>query len=252
MCLALLLAGCSATGSTASAGPSRSATGPATGSVTVFAAASLTESFTRLGVDFEKANPGVKVDFNFAASSALAEQINQGAPADVFASASATNMDQVVSAGGAKNPRTFARNMLQIAVPASNPANIRTLADLASPGVKVAVCQPEVPCGVLADRVFRNANLDVTPVTLEADVKSTVAKVQLGEVDAGLVYVSDVRAAGDKVSGIPIKASVNASTNYPIAALADAPNAAAAARFVRYVCSGHGQAVLAGDGFERP
>ena len=218
----------------------------------MLAAASLTEAFGTLAKRFEAAHPGVTVRLSFGASSALALQIDQGAPADVFASASAKNMTQVVSAGGAGASTDFVKNVMEIAVPPSNPAHIATLADLARSGVKVALCQPQVPCGATAQQVFDNAKLKVKPVTLEADVKSTLTKVETNEVDAGLVYLTDVRSAGSKVIGIPIDSSVNASTEYPIAALTKAPNPAGAAAFVGYVLSAAGQQVLSADGFEQP
>lgn len=222
------------------------------GSVTVLAAASLTEAFGTLARQFEAAHPGLKVKLSFGASSALAQQINAGAPADVFASAAVQNMQQVVSAGGASSSKNFGKNVLEIAVPPSNPAGISQVADLARHGVKVALCQPQVPCGATAYQVFSNAGITVTPVTEEADVKSTLTKVETDEVDAGVVYVTDVRAAGSKVTGVPIPDSVNASTEYPVAALSKAANPSAAAAFVDYVLSGSGQAVLSAAGFEKP
>ncbi len=226
--------------------------GAAAGPITVLAAASLKEAFTTIGQGFEAANPGAEVRFGFGPSSGLAAQITQGAPADVFVSASAGNMEQVVAAGLAAAPRPFAKNVLQIAVPPQNPAGVRGLADLARPGVKVALCQPQVPCGTVATQVLSNAGLTLTPVTLEADVKATLTKVRLGEVDAGLVYVTDVRAGGDAVRGIDIPADVNASTTYPIAALGRSSQAATARAFVEYVLSPQGQAVLTRAGFAAP
>ena len=194
-------------------------------------------SFTTLGKQFEAAHPGTTVKFNFGASSSLAENINQGAPADVFASASSKNMKQVVDAGGASDSKTFANNVMQIAVPPDNPANVSQVTDLANPEIKVALCQPEVPCGTVAQEVFKKADVTVKPVTQGADVKAVLTTVQLGEVDAGMVYKTDVQAAGTKVKGIEIPADQNASTSYPIAALSKAPNAAGAAAFVDYVLS---------------
>jgi len=219
------------------------------GTLTVFAAASLTESFTELGEQFEARHPGTTVRFSFGPSSGLATQITQGAPADVFASASARNMEQVVAAKAAASPTTFAENQMQIAVPPANPAKIAALADLAKPGVKVALCAAEVPCGAVARKVFAAAKLTVTPVTNEADVKATLTKVQLGEVDAGVVYVTDVKAAGAKVAGIEIPDDVNASTAYPIATLSSTRNAPLAKAFVDHVLSADGAVVLAESGF---
>lgn len=245
----LVLAGCGS-------GSSASASGAVQGSITVFAAASLTEALTTLGTNFQTAHPGTTITFNFGASSALATQITQGAPADVFASASATTMDQVVTAKAAASPKTFAENVMQIVVPSSNPAEITQLSDLAEPGVKVVLCQVEVPCGSTAAKVFTNAELTVKPVSQEADVKSTLSKVTLGEADAALVYVTDVRAANaknrGKVTGIEIPAAVNASTSYPIAPLTSSKNPGLASAFVDYVLSPDGAAVLTAAGFARP
>ncbi len=251
-----LLAACGAasTPTTASSGgPGGSSAGASlSGTITVFAASSLKEAFTTLGANFEAAHPGVKVTFSFAASSALSTQITQGAPADVFASASGTTMAQVVAAGKAAGSKNFVKNVMEIAVPPANPGGVAALADLAKPAVKVALCQPQVPCGSTAAKIFANAKITVRPVTLEPDVKSVLGKVTLGEVDAGVVYVTDVRAAGTTVKGIPIPASVNASTTYPIAPLTGSANATVAQAFVDYVLSAPGIAVLTGDGFEQP
>jgi molybdate transport system substrate-binding protein len=218
----------------------------------VFAAASLTESFTKLGKEFHKDHPDTKVVFEFGPSSGLAEQIGQGAPADVFASASPTNMDTVVQAGSASDPKDFVTNSAEIAVPPSNPATITQLADLAKPGVKLVVCQPQVPCGKVAAQVFAKAGLKVKPVSEEVDVKSTLAKVTLGEADAGVVYVTDVLAAGDKVKGIEIPAAQNASTTYPIATLTKSKHEKQAKEFVDLVLSGTGADVLKKAGFKTP
>src|SRR6476661_4783024 len=249
------LAGCgsggSSTGSSgaastsASASPSTSTSASLSGGITVFAAASLKDSFTTLGQQFEAAHPGVKVTFSFAASSALATQITSGAPADVFASASDRNMDRVVAAGAASDPTVFAKNVMEIAVPPTNPGKVTGLGSLTSASVKTALCQPQVPCGATAAMVFTNAKITVTPVTLEPDVKSVLSKVQLGEVDAGVVYATDVLAARDKVMGVEIPADVNASTAYPISTLTNSANATVAASFVDYVLSEDAASVLA-------
>jgi len=222
------------------------------GTINVFAAASLKEAFTTLAAQFESAQPGTRVTLVFGPSSGLATQINQGAPADVFASASERNMDQVVAAGGADRPTTFARNVMAVAVPAGNPAGVSSLPDLARPGVKVALCQAEVPCGATAAKVLGNAGLTVRPVTEEVDVKSVLSKVTLGEVDAGLVYVTDVRAAGDKVRSVSIPQSLNASTSYPIATVASSKNRVTARAFTDFVRSAAGSAVLTAAGFTPP
>ena len=247
------LAACGSNDSGTSSAPGPSASESSlSGNITVFAAASLTESFTELGKQFESANPGTKVAFSFGASSALAQQINSGAPADVFASASPKNMDQVIDAGGASNPKVFATNKMEIATPPDNPADIASVNDLAKSSVKTALCQPQVPCGSVAQQVFTNAKITVKPVTLEPDVKSVLTKVQLGEVDAGMVYVTDVKAAGAKVKGVEIADDVNASTDYPIAALTKSGNAAVASAFVELVLSPAGQGVLTAAGFQAP
>ena len=251
---ACVLAGCasSSSGSSSpSASPSSSASA-STASITVFAAASLTGTFTQLGKQFEAANPGDKVTFSFGPSSGLAMQITSGAPADVFASAATANMDQVVSAGDASNPTNFAKNIMEVAVPPSNPANVTSVDNLAKSSVKVALCQPQVPCGVTAASVFKNAGITVKPVTLEADVKSVLAKVELNDVDAGMVYVTDVKAAGSTVKGVQIPADDNASTLYPIATITQSSHMAVAQAFVAYVLSPAGQQVLSAAGFEKP
>ena len=245
------LAGCSSSSSssTPSASTSPSAS---TGSITVFAAASLTGTFTQLGKQFETAHPGDTVKFSFGPSSGLATEITSGAPADVFASAATANMEQVVTAGDASNPQNFAKNIMEVAVPPNNPANVKSVNDLAKKSVKVALCQPQVPCGVVAAEVFKNVGITVKPVTLQADVKSVLTQVELGNVDAGMVYVTDVMAAGTKVKGVAIPADDNASTLYPIATINGSKQKSEAEAFVAYVLSPAGQQVLAAAGFEKP
>lgn len=252
-----LLAGCSSTPSTPAGGSSASSSGstttPAvTGNVSVFAAASLKASFTVIGTAFEAANPGVKVTFNFGPSSGLATSITQGNPADVFASASPTNMDSVVKAGLASDPKTFAKNAMQIGVPTANPANVTGLADLAKPEVKVARCADPVPCGKLAITIFQKAKITVNPIDRPEDVNGVVKDVTTGEVDAGIIYVTDVLANPTTMKGIVIPADVNASTSYPIAALMKAPNPAGAEAFEAFVLSSAGVSALTSAGFEKP
>ena len=257
---AVAVAGCSsssttttsAPAATASSSPAASSPAAATGTITVFAASSLMGTFTEIGKQFEAAHPGDTVKFSFGASSTLATQITSGAPADVFASAAPKNMDTVISAGDASNPQNFAKNTAEIAVPPSNPASVTSVNDLAKSSVKVALCEPQVPCGVVAAEVFKNAGIKVTPVTLQPDVKSVLTQVELGNVDAGVVYVTDVKAAGSKVKGVTIPASQNASTLYPIAAISGSKEMAIAQAFVAYVLSPAGQQVLAAAGFEKP
>jgi molybdate transport system substrate-binding protein len=250
---AVALAGCSSSSSGGAASTASPASSSAsTASITVFAAASLTGTFTQIGKQFEAAHPGDKVTFSFGPSSGLATQITNGAPADVFASAAPANMEQVVTAGDASNPQDFAKNIMEVAVPPSNPANVKSVNNLAKKSVKVALCQPQVPCGVVAAEVFKNAGITVKPVTLEADVKSVLAQVELNEVDAGMVYVTDVQAAGPKVKGVKIPADDNASTLYPIATISKSSHLSVAQAFVAYVLSPAGEQVLSAAGFEKP
>ena len=247
---AVAAAGCSSSGSGSSS--SGATASPAGGTITVFAAASLTESFTTLGKQFEAAHPGDTVKFSFGPSSGLAAEITSGAPADVFASASPANMDQVVSAGDASSPQNFAKNVMEVATPPNNPGSVSSVNDLAKKSVKVALCQPQVPCGVVAAEVFKNVGITVKPVTLQPDVKSVLTQVETGNVDAGMVYVTDVNAAGSKVKGVTIPASDNASTTYPIATVSKSTNQSIAQAFVAYVLSPEGEQVLKTAGFEQP
>ena len=251
---AVAVAGCSSSGG--SGGSSSSASGSpsaaSTGTITVFAAASLMGTFTQLGKQFEAAHPGDTVKFSFGPSSGLATQITSGAPADAFASAAPANMDTVVQAGDASNPQNFAKNTMEVAVPPRNPGKVKSVNDLAKKSVKVALCQPQVPCGVVAAEVFKNAGIKVKPVTLQPDVKSVLTQVELGSVDAGMVYVTDVMAAGTKVKGVTISDSDNASTLYPIATISDSKHKSIAQSFVAYVLSPAGQQVLTAAGFQKP
>ncbi|MET8779226.1 molybdate ABC transporter substrate-binding protein [Nocardia sp. NPDC004654] len=223
------------------------------GTVTVFAAASLTETFTALGKEFEAAHPGVKVVYSFGASSSLAQQIGQGAPADVFASAAPANMQQVVDRGEiTAQPTTFVSNRLKIAVPKGNPGKITGLADFGKTEPRIALCAEQVPCGAAAKKVFEIAGIAPQPDTREQDVKAVLTKVTLDEVDAALVYRTDVQAAGDKVEGIDFPESTQAVNTYPIAPLAKAPNPNAAAAFVDFVRSDRAKQVFAAAGFDTP
>jgi molybdate transport system substrate-binding protein len=249
------LAGCGGKQADDTGGAARpaSSAGSVTGTITVFAAASLTESFTRIGKDFEAANPKAKVIFNFAGSSALATQINQGAPADVFASAAAANIKTVTDAGnGAGAPVTFVKNQLVIAVAKGNPKGIAGLADLTRPGIKVAECAEQVPCGAAAKRALAAAGVKLTPVTLEQDVKAALSKVKLGEVDAALVYRTDVNASKADVDGVEFPESAGAVNEYPLIIVKNAPNKAGAQAFVAWVQSDRGMAVLTAAGFQAP
>jgi molybdate transport system substrate-binding protein len=247
---ALTLVACGSNDTPAAAPASSSSSTPAlSGTVNVFAAASLTGTFTQLGKDFEAAHPGVKVVFNFAGSSALAQQINQGAPADVFASAAPKNMDQVTGKGTAT---TFVKNKLEIAVPKGNPGKITGLKDFADKNRKIALCAEQVPCGAAAKKVFAAAGITAQPDSLEQDVKAALTKVSLGEVDASLVYKTDVLAAKDKVQGIEFPEADKAVNDYPIATLTTAKNPDGAKAFVDFVLSAQGRTVLTRAGFETP
>lgn len=249
LALGLLLTGCGAE----SAAEDDPAAGDLSGTVVVFAAASLTDVFTALGEQFEAANSGVTVEFNFAGSSTLAAQINQGAPADVFASASPAQTRAVVDAGGITDePTVFVRNTLQIVVPAGNPAAVTGLEDFTDAELTLALCAAEVPCGAAAATVFQVAGLTPQPDTLEQDVRAALTKVELGEVDAALVYRTDVLAGGDQVEGIDFPESAEAVNDYPIAVLAEAPNPDAAAVWVEWVLSEQGRSVLEEAGFQLP
>lgn len=241
--LVLALAGCAAT-------PALPApTSALSGTVTVFAAASLTESFDELATAFEADHPDVHVVLNYGGSSTLATQIVEGAPADVFASASPATMAPVVDAGIATAPVDFATNVLELAVPVGNPGSVSGLADLADPDLIVVLCAVEVPCGTAAQKVLDAAGVVPSVDSYEQDVKAVLTKVELDEADAGLVYVTDVRAAGDAVEGIPFPEAQGAVNVYPIATLTDS---AAAAAFVEFVRSPRGRAVLEEAGFGAP
>jgi molybdate transport system substrate-binding protein len=231
--------------------PAATATsGPATlsGTITVLAASSLTNGFTALGKEFQTANPGTKVVFSFGSSADLETQIEQGAPADVFASADQANMEKVVKAGdNAGTPVSFVKNKLEIAVEEGNPKHIATLSDLTKSGTVVVLCDPSVPCGKFAKQVLANAKVDVTPKSLEANAKATLSKVELGEADAAIVYVSDVASSG-KVAGVTIPDTVNVVTTLPIVALKDAKNAALAKAWDAFVVA-HASELVSTYGF---
>ncbi len=235
---ALLLAGCGS-------GEGRT--------VTVQAAASLTEAFTVLGERFEARHPGVDVRFNFAGSSALAQQVIAGAPADVFASADLRQMQRVVDEQLVDGrPQVFATNELTIAVPRGNPGGVDSLADLADPGLRVVVCAPQVPCGAAAEELARAAGVTLSPDSEASDVKDVLAKVQVGEADAGLVYVTDVRNAGGDVEAIPVPQADAARNEYALAVLAGAPHPELARQFVGLVTSDRGRRMLRDAGFGTP
>jgi molybdate transport system substrate-binding protein len=255
--LAAGLAGCAASNTASgTAGGSSTAGGEPTGqagTLTVFAAASLKATFTKIAADFEDKNQGTRVTLNFAGSSDLATQISQGAPADVFAAADTKNMAKLSDArlieGSASN---FATNILEIAVPAANPASISSFADLAKPGVKVVVCAPQVPCGSATEKVEKATGTTLKPVSEESSVTDVLGKVTSGEADAGLVYVTDVRNAGDKVKGIPFSEADQAVNTYPIAAVGSNSNKELAKAFIAMVTGSEGRKVLNDAGFGTP
>lgn len=233
----------------------RSADGSSTGTrhITVFAAASLTTAYTRIGEAFMAEHPDTTVTFNFASSSDLVTQINEGAPADVYASADQANMAKLTDAdGNAGDPQVFATNVLQIIVETGNPEEIRGVADLAEPGIIYITCAPEVPIGAYAAEVLAASGVTVTPASLEENVKGIVTKVTLGEADAGIVYRTDVIAARDSAEGVVIPDDVNVITTYPIVVLDDARQPAGAREFVEFVLGEQGQAILASSGFGAP
>ncbi|MET9888823.1 molybdate ABC transporter substrate-binding protein [Streptomyces sp. NPDC006465] len=251
----LALSACSSSDDTSdsSGAPKSSSSAKLSGTVTVFAAASLKESFTTLGQDFEKAHPGTKVTFNFGGSDTLAASITGGAPADVFAAASPKTMAIVTDRNDAATaPATFVRNQLEIATLPGNPDRIASLKDLTKSGLKVVLCDKTVPCGAAAQKALDASKLKLTPVSYEQDVKSALTKVELKEADAAVVYKTDVKAAGDKVEGVEFPESADAINDYPIALLKDAPNAAAAKAFIELVQSPEGQKVLTAAGFLQP
>ena len=239
---------------TASSSTTSTSADTVTGDLHVFAASSLTEAFTAMGKRFESAHPNVKVTFSFAASSALAQQVNDGGPADVLVTADASNMKKVTDAGYATDPKTIARNRLSILVGKGNPKGITSLADLGTRGVVFVLCAPEVPCGKFGAAALAKANVTAKPASLEENVKAVVAKVTLGEADAGIVYVTDVKAAGDKAQGVDIDIAGDPSleASYPIAVTKQAANADAAKAWIDYVLSSDGQQALASFGFLAP
>ena len=230
-----------------------SGTAPTTsvaGTLSVFAAASLTDSFKALGSSFQAAHSGTTVQLSFAGTPTLVAQIEQGASADVFASADTTNMDKLIADGlTSATPQVFAHNRLEIVVTAGNPKGINGLPDLAKPGIIYLTEAPTVPAGKYALQILAAAGVKVTPKSLEADVKSVVGKIELGEADAGIVYVTDVKAAGSKVTGVPIPDSVNVIATYPIVAVKGARNSNLANAFISFVLFAEGQAKVQSFGF---
>ena len=222
------------------------------GKLLVSAAASLTDAFAEIEVEFEAANPDVDVELNLGSSSSLREQIIEGAPADVFASANTSNMDRVVEAGEAEGGDIFVTNLLQIAVPAGNPAGIVGLEDFANVDLLIGLCAEDVPCGDFARQALENAGITPAIDTNEPDVRALLTKIEAGEIDAGITYVTDVLSTDGAVEGVAIPEEFNVVAEYPIAALTNAPNPEAAVAFVDFVLSDEGQAILVRYGFETP
>jgi len=222
-----------------------------TGTLVVLAAASLTDVFTELAAQLEAENPGLTVETSFAASSALATQVVSGAPADVLVTASPATMATATDVVGGE-PVVVATNRLQIAVPAGNPGGVTSLADLADPALTIALCAPEVPCGAVGAKVLENAGVTAAPDTLEQDVRAVLTRLQLDEADAGLVYRTDVIAAGGDVEGIDVPDDVQVPTDYPALALPDAPNPQAAAAFVALLTGPVGRQAFQDAGFDVP
>jgi molybdate transport system substrate-binding protein len=248
---AVFLAACGSSGNTGATSPVATPSPiPLSGNISVFGAASLTASFTALGTSFQAANPGVTVKFNFAGTPTLVTQIEQGAPADVFASADTTNMDKLTADGfTAGASLVFAHNLLEIVVAPGNPKGINGLADLAKSGVIYISEAPSVPAGKYSLQALKSAGVTVTPKSLETSVTAVISKIELGEADAGIVYTTDVTAAGSKVAGVQIPAANNVTATYPIVVVKGTTNAAAAYAFTSYVVSSTGQSALASFGF---
>lgn len=248
--VALVAAGC---GDDDGSGDGSAPSTPALeGAVRVFAAASLTDAFTELGEAFEAAGDGVRVELNFGSSSGLREQILAGAPADVYASANPPDMDQLVEAGAAVDPSDFATNLLQIVVPAGNDEGVTGLADFADGDLLIGLCAEEVPCGQFGREALAKAGATPAVDTNEPDVRSLLTKVEAGELDAGIVYLTDVLAAGDAVEGIDIPDEHNVTATYPIASLTGAGNHELAEAFVDFVLSDKGRQILGSHGFGTP
>ena len=237
----LLISGCSSTEQ------------PAANKIIVFAAASLKKTFTELGEQFKIQNRGSSMEFSFAGSSDLVTQLTQGAPADVFASADTKNMDKAAQAGLlAGNPVNFASNTLTIAVAPGNPKKIGSFKDLTRQGLNVVVCAPQVPCGSATQKVEQVTGVTLYPVSEESAVTDVLSKVETGQADAGLVYVTDAKGAGDKVASVAFPEAAGAVNTYPIAVLKESKSQELARKFVDLVTGEAGQKVLNAAGFAKP
>ena len=253
----LVAAGCGSSSDSSSdttAAPATTAAGSkVTGDITVFAATSLTAAFNEIGPAFTTANPDAKVTFSFNGSSTLVQNIKDGAPADVFASADQANMDKLTSANlNGSTPVVFAKNKLAIIVPKGNPKGITGVEDLAKPDTKVVLCQAQVPCGNYANQILKSAGVTVTPVSETENVGQVVTAVTTGEADAGIVYVTDILNAGDKAEAVAIPDDINVVAEYPAASVKASTNQAADMAFIRYLTGPDAQAILKKYGFEAP
>jgi molybdate transport system substrate-binding protein len=227
--------------------------GSATEEVLVSSAASLTDVFAAIEIEFERTNPDIDIVLNVGGSSALREQILAGAPADVFASANLANMDAVAAGGFVRDdPMVFAQNRLEIAVPIDNPGSVTGLDDFANPDLLLGLCSPAVPCGDFALRALASAGIEPTVDTNEPDVRALLTKIEAGELDAGIVYATDVVSRSGDIAGVPIPTAFNVVAEYPIAVLTGGTNAPGATLFVDFVASSSGRAILAEHGFVLP
>ena len=248
--IAMLLAVLMSTTLAACTGKGDAAANAGGGALTVFAAASLKTSFTEMAKIFEARHPGTTVTLSFAGSADLATQINQGAPADVFASADTRNMEKLQEAGLVDGePQIFATNTLAIAVPPGNPAGIRSFADLAKPETRLVQCARQVPCGAAAATIEQQTGTDVNPVSEESSVTDVLGKVISAEADAGLVYVTDLQSAAGRVEGVPFPEAAGAVNSYPAAVLSNSRDSADARAFLEFIGSPEGQQVLSDAGF---
>jgi molybdate transport system substrate-binding protein len=252
VCTAIaLITGCGS--ATAQSNPQAAASAHMlTGSLTVLAAASLTEAFNDAEAALEANNPGFTATYSFAGSQQLVMNIIDGAPADVIATADEITMQRLVTAGLVDTPHAFARNRLEIAVAKGNPKGSRTLADLARPDVAVVLADPSVPAGNFARQVLARAGVTITPKSLELDVKTVLEKVESGDADAAIVYATDVAAASNQVTGVVIPDSENIVAVYPIAVVKSTQNPSSARAFVTQAISGAIQAALLRRGFLPP
>jgi molybdate transport system substrate-binding protein len=251
--LGLLFAGVVLLASVSGCGSLTDSSSPGTDKIIVFAAASLKQTFTEIGERFKNDNLGASIEFNFAGSSDLVTQLSQGAQADVFASADTKNMDKAAREGVlAGDPVNFASNTLVIATAPDNPKRIASFADLAKPDLSIVTCAPQVPCGSATQKVEEAAGVTLNPVSEESSVSDVLNKVTTGQADAGLVYVTDAKGAGDKVTAVPFPEAADAVNTYPIATLKQSPNPGLATKFVDLVTAEGGQEILSEAGFAKP